>query len=609
MRPFAATPDTLKRSSTTSGHLAGAMLAGFLAAQALSAATCPNTSCNAQLPPLPGSAPDQCGPYINGLPPTPEGPSYDGDHIMGVSYFSAIGAPISDVESDLDWLGNRGFDHLRIMATWNRDWIDGNPGGNLPVPNACIIDAGGNLIPDRVNALRAILDAATERGFTVDVSFWYRDYLDQGCELQSCGDDDSCWPRYQNGVVDFVEDIEGEYPNVFIDVDNESYAGPGSPHWDKIEGLKLAAAAADANRLLTFSQGGLNQNTSAGQLGYNIVQGGADLAAPHFQRTENWDDDTVLRVDHLRDILDTIIPIHLQEEARVGWCDGGAGGSSENCQHDDILNSLGLSIYAGAAGWNFHTSAGFDLPGTRFRTRLGGSSAEECKAALCAGDARQAALDQQAEAGCVPGGLAPVYSDNFNDAEDGAQLQGRALQVGSAVWDTIDPGWQLKTVEVRGTSGLKVTTAYPNGTATGGIPYNLPGDFDGVASIEAELTRGVHATSVSIGFASSPDSPLAQDGVFWVSLADGDIYLYGAGSVVLGSIHPLMEIRKSTLKLEYDGGASELRLFSRGGFLGGWTQLLAVPVFPANIDYAVLEIDHGRNGEDFVDDFAVRMNP
>ncbi len=196
---------------------------------------------------------------------------------------------------------------------------------------------------------------------------------------------------------------------------------------------------------------------------------------------------------------------------------------------------------------------------------------------------------------------APLYSDNFNDAGDGVNLNGRELPVGGAIWQA-DAGLKTGGDE----ADRKVTTVWPNGKPVGGIPYHLTSDFAGVASVEAELTLGP-ATSVSVGFSSSPVDFLADAGVFWVSLAGGNIYVYGSGATLLGTINPLVAVTEGTLRLTYDAGASELRLFSQGGFLGGWSLLLTIPVSPAEIDYAVLEIDRGTTDESFVDDFAVRL--
>lgn len=51
-----------------------------------------------------------------------------------------------------------------------------------------------------------------------------------------------------------------------------------------------------------------------------------------------------------------------------------------------------------------------------------------------------------------------------------------------------------------------------------------------------------------------------------------------------------------------------LRLYGPAG-LGSWNEMMSIAVDEHAIDFAVLEIDQGVNGDSFVDNFAARYVP
>jgi hypothetical protein len=508
---------------------------------------------------------------MNGSPPTAPGdPWLDGNFVMGVSYFSAIAGIAADpvgVGEDLAWLKNRGFNHLRVRATWNRDWSDGEMGGLPPVQNACLFRASdGTLITDRLDSLKDFLDAATDNGFTVDVTSWYKDYEATGCNGQTCtGTEGQCWSNYVNGVASLVFELKGQYPNVFIDVANEGFANPQvvgiEENWVRIQELKEAAVAADPDRFLTFSQVAVDEFIDPGDLGYNIVPGGEDLAAPLFRRTDDWDEVTVVRMDYLRSILDTVMPIHLQEEARVGWCDGGGGGSSAECQDEHILNSLSLSVYAGAAGWNFHTSAGYDLAASPFLQKLGplgGTNDDECNVVLCAGVVGQAALDQQAQAGCVLGqlGIARIR-DTFSQAAEDV-LNGTDTEVGERTW-SVSPASGILRVQ----SEQNVRRNFPGQSPVGGVAYEPPTDgATTVLSVDINPSDSdSNDPTVAVGFSADAVGAFEDVGRFWMELNDAGAYWvwdFGQNNpeLAIGTAPTFFPDAPNRVELEYDRTAN-----------------------------------------------------
>jgi hypothetical protein len=520
-----------------------------------------------------GLSANTCGPFV-------EGSGMTGDFLLGVSYYGAVGITNANrMRGDLDDFEARGLNNVRVWGNWTH-W---------DAANSTIFNGNGTIIGGALSRLILLTQEAAARNMIVDLTFSWRHFKQNQC----AGGD--CFGKYKNGLANAAAALT-PYRNLFFDLANEHNSGNTSLTLNEIRELENAVHAEDPLRVVTVSAVG-SPSIQGGRFSPLLNDGTLDFAAPHFQRTTDWADQTGVRLEALRNAITGSWPIHLQEEARRGANCGSnqdqscCGGSEANCSLEDFLTALALAAQEGAAGWVLHTDAGFRLDqGTgSFWSRL--DSTERAVMNQMAGVLR--------DFRCLP---APVYSDDFDDAADDVPLQGRPLQVGDAIWDTVEPAWKLETKD------QKVTTANPNGTPVGGIPYRLPGDFEGVAAIEAELTLG-RATSVSIGFSSSPEEPLAEDGVFWVSLT-GSFYVYGPGGVVLEAIHFLVPVTRAVLRLEYDGGVPELRLLSRSEQPGGgWELMATVAVAREAIDFAVLEIDHGHNQESFVDDFAVRLSP
>lgn len=522
----------------------------------------------------PGLSATTCGPFV-------EGSGMTGDFILGVSYFGAIGIQNqSRLRGDLDDFKERGLNSARVWANWTH-W---------GAQNSSVFDGDGGLLGGALSRLIFLIEEAADRNVIVDLTFSWRSF-----KLEQCTGG-NCFEKYKDSMAAAAEALV-PYRNVFFDLANEHNAGITGLTLNQVRQIEAAVHAEDPGRAVTVSATG-SINTQGSKFNALLNDGTIDFACPHFMRSEDWAEQTGARLKALREAITGSWPIHLQEEARRGATCGAdmmtscCGGSESNCTLMDFLTSLGLSAQDGAAGWNLHTDAGFrlDQGGGSFWSRL--DPVEK--------DVLDAMTGVLGELRCRPG---PLYADDFDDAEDDVALQGRALQIGSVIWNTVEPAWRLETKHQR------VTTANPNGTATGGIPFHLPTDFEGVASVEAKLTLGP-ATSVSVGFASSPEDSLINEGVFWVSLADGDTYVYGPGGAVLGHIHPLVAVTEATLRLEYDGGLGELRLYAPSrGLGGGWGLTLTIPVDQEAIDYAVLEIDHGINDQSAVDDFATHLTP
>jgi hypothetical protein len=249
--------------------------------------------------------------------------------LLGVSYFDGRNWHASD----LDGLASRKFNLIRIWMDWS---------------DQSFFDASGALVEK--TTLLDLVRAARQRGIVVDATI-----LDTDLSLSTPS----------TAVNDAVTGLAGE-PNVFFDLVNEhDHAGNTFSHADVL-GLAQTAWAANPQAILTVSsQGGhimddltlVPSNVDA-----EIIDDGLDLLTPHLSRTADFYDKTGQRVTSIKAYLASIgkdVPVYLQEEARRAY--GGLDPTQAQ-----FVQAATEARDAGAAGWVFHTDAGFDLASATF---------------------------------------------------------------------------------------------------------------------------------------------------------------------------------------------------------------------------------------------------
>lgn len=249
--------------------------------------------------------------------------------LLGVSYFDALGWKTSD----FDMLAARKFNLIRVWLDW----------GVSTDRSRSFFDADGNLV--RVAQLLGLVRAAAARGIVVDVTI-----LDS--------DNASGAGNPENAVRNAMRALSGE-PNVFFDLVNEHSRSPVEWSIDhaRLESLVGIAHATNPKALVTLSA--VENHYIENGVGVDL-EIGLNLLAPHFARGDGVS--TAVKVSAFKS--STVLPVYLQEENRRGWQ------GDFSLTKADFLKAAGEAVTAGAAGWVFHTAAGFDLSASSFFDNL-----------------------------------------------------------------------------------------------------------------------------------------------------------------------------------------------------------------------------------------------
>ncbi|MGH9465585.1 MAG: hypothetical protein ACRD0X_08045 [Thermoanaerobaculia bacterium] len=329
--------------------------------------------------------PTACGPFLTG-----EG--FEGEFLLGVSYFGAIA--IRDAERrnhDLDVFRGRGINHVRVWANWTHQ----------AAPDATILDAQGNLVPGAFQRLKKLVHALRARDMTLDLTFSWDLFYSDTCDLGAPNHGEGpCWDAFQRGLGRATAALAqlSPYPDhLFFDLSNEHNEGSTSLGVAEIQALRTVVESADPSRIVSASTAG----TGAKRRNADLLAGAAtDFATPHFKRSRRWYARTDGRIEALRRALEPHgeWPIHLQEEARRGFC---YGDDNDSCHARHFLQSLAEAARFGAAGWVFHTDAGFrlDVGNDSFYRRL---DSEEKRVVDCANDGIDCLAEQLEASRCVP---------------------------------------------------------------------------------------------------------------------------------------------------------------------------------------------------------------
>lgn len=263
-----------------------------------------------------------------------EGFRFDGapTFLLGVSYFDG-----RDWQpADLDGLAQRGWNLVRVWLDWSDDGF---------------FAPDGALSPEGSQALLELVAAARERDMVVDVTILDPELL--------------VFPADTDHRVVAVQSVTTallDANNVLFDVMNEHDHPSGPIAHDEGGTIVAAVKAIDPDRIVTISSTGGHLVADDGTVQTAMVDEeldvvGVEVVTPHLPRTPDWASVTGLRVMNLRAHLQqrgAIVPIYLQEEARRGH--SGLDPSAE-----EFTLAARQARDAGAAGWIFHTDAGFEL--------------------------------------------------------------------------------------------------------------------------------------------------------------------------------------------------------------------------------------------------------
>jgi Cellulase (glycosyl hydrolase family 5) len=265
--------------------------------------------------------------------------------LLGISYFDALSAPPEILEADLAFLRVRRFNTIRIWASWYDHFQ----------PRATsIIRKNGTLNPDGVERLKGVLNATKAKNILVILVF-SRDAL-PGVTFNN----------YRLGIRR-VASVLKPYRFVMFDVQNETnHCGvtdaecTGHLTLTQVAAIRKAVKEIDPQRLVTASrnQDGFIPGKDDYQSFHNT--GNVDFIATHRpSRTKDgtWANQTDDEVQSIRSVLGPAIPVLFDEPNRCGNNMECVSSSESNY----FVTAAKNAKTSGAAGWIFHTKAGFHL--------------------------------------------------------------------------------------------------------------------------------------------------------------------------------------------------------------------------------------------------------
>ncbi|HMF99057.1 MAG TPA: hypothetical protein VKE96_32375 [Vicinamibacterales bacterium] len=274
--------------------------------------------------------------------------------LTGVSLFDGLG-PVPPRDGDLDALGPWGVNTVRVWAHWH----------------TAIYQADGALTAEGRSRLLALVGRLQARNVILELVL-----LRPG---QLPGQPFAVFASEAARIkaVEATTEALRPFRNVLFDLYNEHDHPDGPISHAAARALRDRVKAIDSARLVTISSTESHLVSSAGTIdasgGRNLREEAGsgpdsvavDIVAPHFPRTDSWVAATADRIKTVRMALDGIgshAPIYLNEERRA---DKGV-----RIAPAAYSGARAAAANAGAAGWVFHTNAGFELSKTAFLDAL-----------------------------------------------------------------------------------------------------------------------------------------------------------------------------------------------------------------------------------------------
>jgi hypothetical protein len=254
--------------------------------------------------------------------------------LLGFSYYAALGATPEFIAGDLHDFQERGFNWLRVWATWNQFDRD-----------VSAVDTQGRPREPFLGRLQWLVAECDRRGLVVDVTLT----RDKGGML----------PDYEAHLhaVETLVDALKAHRNWYLDLANERDVRDGRyVSAEDLRQLRDRVRQLDPQRLVTASGGG--HDLSVEDMREALLTAGVDFFSPHRPRAAESPGQTAAKTRECLDSmkgLGRMAPVHYQEPFRRGYAEWEPTAA-------DFLADLRGAVAGGAAGWCFHNGTQRNAP-------------------------------------------------------------------------------------------------------------------------------------------------------------------------------------------------------------------------------------------------------
>ncbi len=247
--------------------------------------------------------------------------------LLGFSYYAALGASQDFIRQDLDDLQARGFNWLRVWATWSA--FD---------HNISAIDTKGKARQPYLDRLEWLIAECDRRGMVVDVT------LSRGTEMPD-------FTAHLAAVETIINALKS-HRNWYLDLGNERDVRDARfVSVQELKRLRSRVRDLDPDRLTTASFGG--HDLSGDDVRDAILKAGADFLAPHRPRNAKSPAETGFQTRRMLKLAREAgheVPVQYQEPFRRGY-------TRWQPTADDFVTDLRGAMRGGAAGWCFHNGS------------------------------------------------------------------------------------------------------------------------------------------------------------------------------------------------------------------------------------------------------------
>jgi len=262
--------------------------------------------------------------------------------LLGASYYGGLGASDDFRDRDLHELKERGFNWIRVWATWSA--FDNN---------VSAVDADGKAREPYLSKLKRLCEKANQLGMIVDVT------LSRGNGVVGSGLLPS-QEAHLNAVTVLAQELR-QFRNIYFDMGNERNIRDGRHvTFEELRILRNRIKELDPERLVTASHAG---DIPIEELRDYLEAVQVDFISPHRPRNAESPGQTAEKtqeyLDEMRK-LGKVVPVHYQEPFRRDFGKWQPGAQ-------DFLTDLKNARRGDAAGWCFHNGDARKQPDGRPR--------------------------------------------------------------------------------------------------------------------------------------------------------------------------------------------------------------------------------------------------